>query len=47
LPAVLLCSAAAQAKYVPYADKVIYDVRWTRHRIKDTAEGKTDVFFTA
>lgn len=43
----LVFSATAQAKYGPYADKVIYDVRMDQTiAIKDTAEGKTDVFFT-
>ena len=44
---VLLLSATAQVKNGPYADKVIYDVRMDQTiAIKDTAEGKTDVFFT-
>ncbi len=43
----LLFTASAQAKFGPYADKVIYDVRMDQTiGIKDTAEGKTDVFFT-
>lgn len=43
----LLFAASAQAKFGPYADKVIYDVRMDQTiAIKDTAEGKTDVFFT-
>ena len=47
LAVALLFSATAQAKYGPYADKVIYDVRMDQTiAIKDTAEGKTDVFFT-
>ncbi|HOH16873.1 MAG TPA: ABC transporter substrate-binding protein, partial [Rectinema sp.] len=44
---VLLIGATAQVKNGPYADKVIYDVRMDQTiAIKDTAEGKTDVFFT-
>lgn len=47
LAVALLFSATAQAKYGPYADKVIYDVRMDQTiAIKDTAEGNTDVFFT-
>ncbi len=47
LAVALLFSATAQAKYGPYADKVIYDVRMDQTiAIKDTAEGKTDIFFT-
>ncbi|MCX8013170.1 MAG: ABC transporter substrate-binding protein, partial [Rectinema sp.] len=43
----VLFSAAAQAKNGPIPDKVIYDVRMDQTiAIKDTAEGKTDVFFT-
>lgn len=43
----LLLGVAAQAKSGPIADKVIYDVRMDQTiAIKDTAEGKTDVFFT-
>ncbi len=42
----LLFAASAQAKFGPYADKVIFDVRMDQTiGIKDTAEGKTDVFF--
>ncbi|MCX7656501.1 MAG: ABC transporter substrate-binding protein, partial [Treponemataceae bacterium] len=40
-------SMAGQAKNGPIVDKVIYDVRMDQTiAIKDTAEGKTDVFFT-
>jgi len=47
LAVAVLFSAAAQAKNGPIADKVIYDVRMDQTiAIKDTAEGKTDVFFT-
>jgi peptide/nickel transport system substrate-binding protein len=47
LAMVVLFSAAGQAKNGPIADKVIYDVRMDQTiAIKDTAEGKTDVFFT-
>jgi len=43
----LVFAVSAQAKFGPYADKVIYDVRMDQTiAIKDTAEGKTDVFFT-
>ena len=43
----LLMSMNAQVKNGPIADKVIYDVRMDQTiAIKDTAEGKTDVFFT-
>jgi len=43
----LLMSVNAQVKNGPIADKVIYDVRMDQTiAIKDTAEGKTDVFFT-
>ena len=44
---VLLFGATAQVKNGAYADKVIYDVKMDQTiAIKDTAEGKTDVFFT-
>lgn len=43
----VLSGVAAQVKNGPIADKVIYDVRMDQTiAIKDTAEGKTDVFFT-
>lgn len=43
----LLMSVNAQVKNGPIVDKVIYDVRMDQTiAIKDTAEGKTDVFFT-
>lgn len=43
----LLMSVNAQVPNGPIADKVIYDVRMDQTiAIKDTAEGKTDVFFT-
>ncbi|HOK00006.1 MAG TPA: ABC transporter substrate-binding protein [Termitinemataceae bacterium] len=43
----LTMSISGQAKNGPIVDKVIYDVRMDQTiAIKDTAEGKTDVFFT-
>lgn len=43
----VLTGVAAQTKNGPIVDKVIYDVRMDQTiAIKDTAEGKTDVFFT-
>lgn len=43
----VLTGVAAQTKNGPIVDKVIYDVRMDQTiAIKDTAEGKSDVFFT-